>query len=126
MVENEQGGNQENPEHKPGGESPVYSQQVHHDPIGARVPEHVGAGVFSTGTVVLNGPDEFVIDFLQGLARPPRIAARVIVNPRVMAQFVAALRENLQKYEAVFGRPRRCPARRSPIRSRASRTSTGT
>src|SRR4051812_3436358 len=38
--------------------------------VSARVPERISRGVFSTGQVVLDSPKEFMIDFLQTLARP--------------------------------------------------------
>ena len=66
-------------------------------------------GVFSTGVIVMEGSDEFVVDFFQGLDRPPRVATRVVVSPNVMSQFVAALKENLQRYEQSFGPPKSLP-----------------
>jgi hypothetical protein len=87
----------------------TFQEQLHHHPVGARLPEHVAQGVFSTGVLVLEGPQEFVIDFVQGLTRPLRLASRVVISPTVMSQFVAALRDNLQKYEAAFGPPKELP-----------------
>ena len=62
-------------------------------------------GIFGAGVIVLEGSDEFVVDFLQGLNRPPRVATRVVMSPNVMSQFANALRENLQKFERAFGPP---------------------
>ena len=87
----------------------AFSEKLHHEPIGARVPEHVGQGAFCTGAVVLEGQDEFVIDFVQGLARPARLASRVVLSPRVMSQFVAALKDNFHKYQTAFGPPKEMP-----------------
>jgi len=87
----------------------TYSEQVHHAPVGARLPERVAQGVFSTGVIVVEGPEEFVLDFIQGLTRPLRVAARVVLSPRVMWQFIGALRENLQRYEQAFGPPKPLP-----------------
>jgi hypothetical protein len=92
-----------------GSQPTVYSEQVHNDSVGARVPDRVGQGVFCTGAIVQEGPDEFIIDFVQGLARPARVAARVIVSQKVMSQFVAALKENLHNYQAAFGSPKELP-----------------
>jgi hypothetical protein len=87
----------------------VYSEQVHNDSVGARVPDRVGQGVFCTGAIVQEGADEFIIDFVQGLARPARVASRVVVSQQVMSQFVAALKENLHKYQTAFGPPKELP-----------------
>ena len=58
----------------------AYSQQIAHSPVSARVPERVARGVMTTGVIVLDSPNEFVLDFLQGLSRPPSIAARVVLR----------------------------------------------
>jgi hypothetical protein len=93
-----------------GGADPYYSEPVQYAPVGARIPDRLAQGVLSTGAIVMNGPTEFVIDFVQSLTRPPRVAARVVVTPLVMAQFVAALKDNLEKYERAFGPPKLPPS----------------
>jgi hypothetical protein len=85
------------------------AEPVQYSPVGARVPDHVAQGVFSTGVIVMDGREEFVVDFVQGVARPPRIAARIVLNARVMGQFIDALKENLRKYEGAFGKPPELP-----------------
>lgn len=71
----------------------------------ARVPDHVSDGVFSTGVIVMTGPSEFVLDFLQTVGRPHRVAARVVLPHPVMPQFIDALRKNLDLYQQRFGPP---------------------
>ncbi|MGB2821997.1 MAG: DUF3467 domain-containing protein [Phycisphaerae bacterium] len=95
-----------NAEQPPQGPS---SQPLKYDPIGARVPDHVAAGVFSTGVIVMDGQEEFVVDFIQGIAKPLRVAARVVLGPQVMSQFIEALKKNLAKYEQAFGKPPELP-----------------
>ena len=87
----------------------AYSQQIAHQPVAARVPERVARGVMTTGVIVLDSPNEFVMDFLQGLSRPPSIAARVVLPPAVMFSFVSSVRENLSKYTERFGPPAPLP-----------------
>jgi hypothetical protein len=83
----------------------VVSQEVQNTHIGALVPESIASGVFSTGAVVLNGPHEFIIDFLLRMSKPQQIAARVVLPPGVVPRFIAALRENLNNYTQRFGNP---------------------
>ena len=100
-----------------GGQEPPREpamESLQFDPVGARVPEHVAAGTFSSGVIILDGWDEFVLDFVQGVSRPPRVAARVILNPRVMGQFIEALRANLQRYQQQFGTPPEMPKPPTP------------
>ena len=71
----------------------------------ARVPDHVAGGNFSTGVIVMTGPNEFIIDFLQTIGRPHRVAARIILPHPVMPQFIEAPDKNLSIYRERFGEP---------------------
>ncbi len=71
----------------------------------ARIPDHVAGGCFSTGAIVMTGPTEFIIDFLQTVGRPHRVASRVVIPHPVMPQFVEALQKNLDIYRSRFGEP---------------------
>lgn len=105
-------------EPQPAGGSGLYSQQVQHSPVSARLPDHVAQGVFCTGVIVIEGQEEYVLDFTQGLTRPPRVAARVVLTPAVMSQFTGALAENLQRHEQAFGPPKPMP--QPPVEQRRS------
>jgi hypothetical protein len=96
--------NDENSERQPPNRD-VVSQEVQNTHIGALVPESIAAGVFTTGAVVLNGPYEFIIDFLLRMSKPQQVAARVVLPPGVVPRFIAALRENLNNYTQRFGNP---------------------
>ena len=98
---------------QPEGQGGAFSQQFQHTSVGARLPERVAQGVFSTGVIVMEGSDEFVVNFFQGLNRPPRVATRVVMSPNVMGQFINALRENLQRFEQAFGPPKSLPTQPS-------------
>jgi hypothetical protein len=87
-----------------GEESPDHMQQeFQFQPVSARVPERVSRGVFSTGAIVLQGPDEFVIDFILKLSHPHQVVARLVLPIQVIPRFIAALEENLRIYERNFG-----------------------
>jgi hypothetical protein len=72
-------------------------------PVSARVPEGVARGVFSSNVMVVNGPSEFVLDFVLRLSHPYQLAARVILPKPVLPQFIGALEENLNMYREHFG-----------------------
>ncbi len=95
---------------EPNPEQPL--QQIQHSSATARIPDEVGRGVFATAVIVLHGANEYTIDFVQSLARPNRVAARVILPPAVASQFVIALEQAIEKYTASYGQPPREP--RSP------------
>lgn len=87
----------------------TYAQQFQHQPVSARVPERLARGAITTGVLVLDSPNEFVLDFLQSLTRPYQIVARVVVVPAVMDQVVTAASDNLAKYIEAFGAPPALP-----------------
>ncbi len=55
---------------KPGNVPPTFTQEIQHANISARVPEKVARGVFSTGAMLLQGPNEFVLDFVLRMSQP--------------------------------------------------------
>ena len=101
--------NQPSPDPSQPSNAGPYSQQIQQTLVSARLPDRVAAGIFSSGVIVMEGADEFVLDFVQGLSRPPRVGARVVVSPNVMSQLVGALKENLARYEQSFGAPKPVP-----------------
>jgi hypothetical protein len=90
--------------HAPGDEGP-YCEEIQHAQISAVVPERVARGVFSTGAVVVQGAHEFILDFLLRMSQPQQVAARVVLPPGVVMQFIAALSENLKNYESKYSMP---------------------
>ena len=97
----------EHPENHPEGSKPPepgpFTQQVQHQNIGARVPEKVARGVFSNGVLVVQGPQEFALDFMLRMAKPHQLVARVILPPSNLPGLIGALTENLNRYQSVFG-----------------------
>lgn len=69
----------------------------------ARVPDRVAEGRFSTGAIVMTGPAEYVIDFLQTVGRPHRVATRVVIPHPVMPQMIEAIEKNIELYRNRFG-----------------------
>jgi hypothetical protein len=55
--------------------------------------------------VVLDTPNEFILDFLQGLVRPFAVVARVIMVPPMMQKLIQVTDQNLKKYSDTFGPP---------------------
>ncbi|MCC9603057.1 DUF3467 domain-containing protein [Stieleria sp. JC731] len=87
------------------GSGPQEPGNNQNPPLRARVPEHVARGMFSTGAIVMTGPSEYIVDFLQTIGRPHVVAARVVIPHSVMPQFIEALQTNLDLYTNRFGAP---------------------
>ncbi len=66
-------------------------------------PPEVQRGVYANQMLVSHTPEEFVLDFI--LATPPAgvVNARVLVSPGHVKRIVAALQENIARYEAAHG-----------------------
>lgn len=91
-------------------------QQVQVPNTTARVPEAVGRGVFSTGAIVMVGQYNVVIDFVQQFGSPAQLVSRVVMPHQVLAQFVAALDQNLNMFVNKFGTPPPMPRPENPER----------
>jgi hypothetical protein len=114
MSSDENGNSESSPNRPNPNESGSYTQEVQHSQVSARVPEKVSRGVFSTGAMIFQGPHEFVIDFVLRMAQPHQIVARVILPPTIVPSVIAALRDNLNNYQAKFGPPPPLPTPPNP------------
>lgn len=103
--ENRPGDGQPEGQGQPNPGEPNANPQANNPAVRARVPDHVAGGSFSTGAIVMTGPSEFIVDFLQTVGRPHRVAVRVVIPHAVMPQFVDALQKNLDLYRGRFGEP---------------------
>jgi hypothetical protein len=65
----------------------------------------VQEGIYSNFAKITHTSDEISLDFLYINFDPPfgRLRARIILSPGHAKRFLAALGDNLQKYEASFG-----------------------
>ena len=98
MVEEPEGPRGEDP-----GTPHSFFQNFQHTPVGARVLEKVGRGIFSTAVMILQTHEIFVIDFLSVMVPPQSVAARIIMTSQCFSQFLEALRINVRSYESQFG-----------------------
>ncbi len=93
----------------PGGHA--YFQNFQHTPVGARVPEKIGRGVFASALMVLQTNELFVLDLLSMTSQPQQVVGRIIMTASSFSQFLAALRLNVKHYESEIGplKPRFVP-----------------
>lgn len=71
--------------------------------IKVSLPQEVAAGVYTNGMLVQHTDDEFVMDFTMVVGGQGTVVSRVITSPGHMKRIVAALQENLRRYEATHG-----------------------
>ena len=67
-------------------------------------PEGLRGGVYSNNMVIAHTKEEFILDFM--MVTPPIgvVTARVITSPGHMKRMLSALKINLEKYEAKYGK----------------------
>jgi hypothetical protein len=71
--------------------------------IKVHLPNEIKGGVYSNNMVVHHTREEFVLDFLMVVPPEGAVNARIIVSPGHIKRIFDALRENISKYESVFG-----------------------
>ncbi|PGH41044.1 MAG: hypothetical protein CRN43_00895 [Candidatus Nephrothrix sp. EaCA] len=67
--------------------------------------EDVAEGIYANIAMIAHSSSEFVIDFISHMPGIPkaRVKSRVITTPEHAKRLLFALKDNISKYEAVFG-----------------------
>jgi Protein of unknown function (DUF3467) len=70
-----------------------------------QIDEAVAQGLYANMALVNHTDAEFTLDFIYVQPQQPKasVRARIITSPRHMKRLLAAMTDNLQKYEARFG-----------------------
>ena len=73
--------------------------------LSIELPEQIAEGVYSNLAIISHSPTEFVVDFVQIIPNVPKakVRSRVILAPQHAKRLLAALQDNVAKYEAQFG-----------------------
>lgn len=83
-------------------------KQAQPNQIQIELPADKAAGVYTNLAVIAHSQTEFVMDFIQILPGTPKaeVRSRVIMTPENAKRLLAALAENVQKFERSFGEVR--------------------
>ncbi len=68
-----------------------------------KIQDNFPGGEYANAMQVSHSKEEFVLTFMNVLPPSGRVAAKIITNPSHMKRMIAALKENLEKYEKSFG-----------------------
>jgi hypothetical protein len=73
--------------------------------INIELPEEVAEGIYSNLAIISHSHSEFVVDFIRLVPNVPKakVKARVILTPQHAKRLMAALADNVKKYESQFG-----------------------
>ena len=74
--------------------------------INVELPEEVAEGVYSNLAMIAHSNSEFVIDFIRLMPGVPKakVKSRIIVTPDHAKRLLAALKENIERHVAAFGK----------------------
>jgi hypothetical protein len=82
------------------------SQHQHpQNQINIELTEEIAEGIYSNLAMIAHSNSEFVIDFIRLMPGVPKakVKSRIVITPEHAKRFLAALKENIEKYEASFG-----------------------
>ncbi|HEV8601670.1 MAG TPA: DUF3467 domain-containing protein [Patescibacteria group bacterium] len=68
-----------------------------------KISDEVLKGAYSNSMQVFHTKDEFTLDFINSLPPQAQVVARVITSPAQLKRILAALTQNLGRFEAQFG-----------------------
>ncbi|MCE5345905.1 MAG: DUF3467 domain-containing protein [Bacteroidales bacterium] len=73
--------------------------------ISIELNEEIAQGTYSNLAVITHSASEFVIDFIRIMPGIPKaqVKSRIILTPEHAKRLVAALQDNITKYESVHG-----------------------
>lgn len=73
--------------------------------INIEMSEEVAEGIYSNLAIISHSNSEFVIDFIRMMPNVPKakVKSRIVLTPSHAKRLIAALNENIKKYEAQFG-----------------------
>lgn len=74
--------------------------------INIELSDEVAEGVYSNLAMIAHSNSEFVIDFIRLMPGVPKakVKSRIIMTPDHAKRLVAALKDNIEKFEQAFGK----------------------
>jgi len=74
--------------------------------INVELPEDVAEGIYANLAMIAHSNSEFVVDFIRLMPGVPKakVKSRIIMTPDHAKRLLAALKENIEKYEQAFGK----------------------
>ena len=92
-------------EDKKNKQNPPVVAQDQQNQINIELSEEIAEGVYSNLAMIAHSNSEFVLDFIRLMPGVPKakVKARVVITPEHAKRFLAALKDNIKKYEESFG-----------------------
>ena len=80
-------------------------EKQHPQQINIELSEEIAEGVYSNLAMIAHSNSEFVIDFIRLMPGVPKakVKSRIVITPEHAKRLLAALKDNIDKYEDAFG-----------------------
>jgi len=80
-------------------------EQQQQNQINIELSEDIDEGIYSNLAMIAHSNSEFVIDFIRLMPGVPKakVKSRIVITPEHAKRLLAALKDNIDKYEASFG-----------------------
>ncbi|MEJ8757961.1 DUF3467 domain-containing protein [Pontibacter sp. H259] len=83
----------------------MAEEQVNQNQINIELSEEIAEGQYANLAMIAHSSSEFVIDFIRLMPGLPKakVKSRVVITPEHAKRLLAALADNIKKYEQSFG-----------------------
>ena len=83
----------------------ALQDQKNQSQINIELNEEVAQGIYSNLAIITHSASEFVVDFIRIMPGIPKaqVKSRIVLTPEHAKRLVAALQDNIAKFEAVHG-----------------------
>ena len=80
-------------------------KQINQNQINIELPEEIAEGQYANLAMIAHSNSEFVIDFIRLMPGVPKakVKSRIVISPEHAKRLVAALSDNIKKFEDTFG-----------------------
>ncbi|WP_118194469.1 DUF3467 domain-containing protein [Albibacterium indicum] len=67
--------------------------------------EEIAEGIYSNLAIITHSNTEFVVDFIRIMPGTPkaRVKSRIVLTPEHAKRFLAAMKDNIKKFEDIHG-----------------------
>ncbi len=81
-------------------------EQENNNQINIELSEEIAEGIYSNLAIITHSNSEFVIDFIRIMPGVPKakVKSRIVLSPEHAKRLVAAMNDNIVKFEAVNGK----------------------
>lgn len=84
----------------------MSDEKKNQNQLNIELPEEVAEGLYSNLAIISHSHSEFVVDFIRLVPNVPKakVKSRIILTPHHAKRLMKALMDNVNKYEAQFGK----------------------